>query len=83
MFKTGRSDCQPSEAATEFQQYLASRAEHHPDDNGNGEMTVSYYDRSEFLHFDFFVDFLLHGTTSAFSLLKASTSIAIFPSHLK
>ena len=48
MFKTGRSDCQPSGAATEFQQYLASRAEHHPDDNGNGEMTVSYYDREEF-----------------------------------
>jgi len=46
MFKTGRSDCRPSGAATEFQQYLASRAEHHPDDNGNGEMTVSYYDRA-------------------------------------
>ena len=55
MFKTGRSDCQPSEAATEFQQYLASRAEHHPDDNGNGEMTVSYYDRSEFSAFSSFV----------------------------
>ena len=62
MFKTGRRDCQPSGAATEFQQYLASRAEHHPDDNGNGEMTVSYYDRLEFVHFDDFVSLpaLLH-----------------------
>ena len=35
-----------SPAASEWQQYLAGRHEHHPEDNGNGAMTVSYYDRA-------------------------------------
>ena len=35
-----------SPAANEWQQYLASKREHHPEDNGNGAMTVSYYDRA-------------------------------------
>ena len=37
---------QVSPAASEWQQYLAGRHEHHPEDNGNGAMTVSYYDRA-------------------------------------
>ena len=35
-----------SPAANEWHQYLASKHELHPEDNGNGDMTVSYYDRA-------------------------------------
>ena len=37
---------QVSSSANEWQQYLASRHEHHPQDNGNGAMTVDYYDKA-------------------------------------
>ena len=46
MFKTGRTDCIASPAANEFQQYIASQKEDHPDANGNGPMTVDYYARA-------------------------------------
>ena len=39
----GRTDCEASPIANEFQQYAASRREFHPDENGNGKMTVDYY----------------------------------------
>jgi len=46
MFTTGRTDCEASPKANEFQQYAASLEEDHPDDNGNGRMTVDYYSRA-------------------------------------
>ena len=46
MFKTGRTDCVASSAANKFQQYITNQKEDHPDVNGNGPMTVDYYNRT-------------------------------------
>ena len=45
-FLTGRADCRASSSAGPLQQYLASREEDHPDDNGNGAMTIDFYNRT-------------------------------------
>ena len=39
----GRSDCIPSANATPKQQYLASKVEITPDQNGNGPKTAKYF----------------------------------------
>ena len=43
MFRTGRTDCQAHRKANQYQQFVASRLEDHPDNNGNGERTVAYF----------------------------------------
>ena len=45
-FLTGRADCRASSSAGPLQQYLASREEDHPNDNGNGAMTIDFYNRT-------------------------------------
>ena len=44
MFKTGRSDCIPKTGASEFQGYLTDRIENQPKPDGNGNMTLSFFD---------------------------------------
>ena len=48
MFKTGRSDCIPSQNATSNQGYVASKKESHLHHGSNGKRTVEYFDS----HFD-------------------------------
>ena len=43
IFILGRSDCIPSPTATPKQQYLASKVEITPDQNGNGPKTAKYF----------------------------------------
>ena len=42
MFKTGRSDCEPK-SSHEKQGYLAKKVEVHPNQHGNGQDTVNYF----------------------------------------
>ena len=45
-FKTGRRDCEPKENATNNNQYLASKVEVHPEEGGNGQWTVDYFEKN-------------------------------------
>ena len=46
LFKTGRSDCIPSSVSSQKQQYLASKEEVDPDQNGNGPMTAEFFKKN-------------------------------------
>ena len=43
LFQTGRKDCVPKASANQFNQYLASKIEVHPDQNDGGKKTNEYF----------------------------------------
>ena len=46
LFKTGRVDCSSSPNASPYQKYLASGLENQPQQNGNGVMTLEFFDKA-------------------------------------
>ena len=43
MFQTGREDCRPNDAFSEFNKYLTLDKEAHPNQDDNGEGTTTFY----------------------------------------